>query len=116
MVEGLGSPISFALHSEPVAAVVHIFQLEEAMKVAGFSIVPFAVIDLDERRIREEFELVKHSRKQYGLALEETWLVQANLKALVWRVRTDQGWKALKWIGRKKEKAVFSIHAHRHME
>ena len=92
------------------------FGAKEAVALTGFSVVPFAVVDLDERTIRQEFELVKQSLKQYGLALEETWLVQANQKASVWRVRTDQGWKALKWIGRKKEKAVFSIYAHRHMQ
>jgi len=101
---------------ERTGSGLHIVRAKEAIALPGFSIVPFAVIDMDERRIRQEFELVQDSMARYGLTLHETWLVQANLKAFVWRVRTDQGWKALKWIGRKKDKAIFSIYAHRHME
>lgn len=52
----------------------------------------------------------------YPLKIGSLTLIQANDKAVVWRVETDQGPKALKWMNVRSGKAVFSILAHHYLQ
>lgn len=52
----------------------------------------------------------------YPLEISGLTLIQANDKAVVWRVETDQGPKALKWMNARGGKAVFSILAHHYLQ
>lgn len=76
---------------------------------------PEAVI-FEADRVNTEFRRAVRTMAQYDLRPRAYGLVQGNDKAFVWRIETDDGPKALKWIGRKAEKAKFSIYAHHHLQ
>lgn len=76
---------------------------------------PEAVI-FEADRVNAEFKRAVDTMAQYNLRPRSYGLVQGNDKAFVWRIETNEGPKALKWIGRKAEKAKFSIYAHHHLE
>lgn len=76
---------------------------------------PEAVI-FGTERVEAEFKRAVDSLARYNLKPKSFSLVQGNDKAFVWRVETNEGPKALKWIGRKSAKAKFTLYAQKYLE
>ncbi len=73
-------------------------------------------IEFPPERLAEELALAERALQRYPLAVKDLGLVQAKEKAVVWRVETVQGPKALKWTGLKGGKAVFSLFAQEYLD
>ncbi len=72
--------------------------------------------ELDPQQVQQELEKANQLLSHYPDEVADITLVQANDKAVVWKVETAEGPKALKWMKVRGGKAVYSILSHHYLE